>query len=350
MDKNKLSFISKEELKAEAEKHSKSNQNTSLLIVKDANEWINEAKVRPIPKMLFDEFWFEGEVCILFADTNVGKSILAVQIGDSISSGIPIHGLKMEAEKQKVLYFDFELSDKQFENRYSFNYSVHYSFDGNFKRVEINPDADIPEGCTFENFLNQCLEEIILSTVAKILIIDNITYLKNETEKAKDALTLMKMLKALKKKHSLSLLVLAHTPKRDTSRPITKNDLSGSSALMSFCDSSFAIGQSQKDKSLRYIKQIKVRQNEFIYDMDNVCLCQIMKPINFLEFRKIGYANELEHLKIVEFKEKEQKLLEASEMRKNGDSNVVISKKFGVTEGAIRKWFKSMDNENSNEE
>lgn len=350
MESINLTSITKEEFKSEIITLSSNTQNNSLLIVKEANEWINDAKIRPIPKMLFDEFWFEGEVCILYADTNVGKSILAVQIGNSISSGKPIQGLKMEAIKQSVLYFDFELSDKQFENRYSFNYSNHYSFDSNFKRVEINPDAEIPDGLSFESFLIQCLEEIILNTGSKILIIDNITYLKNETEKAKDALTLMKLLKTLKNKHSLSLLVLAHTPKRDTTRPITKNDLSGSSALMGFSDSSFAIGQSQKDLSLRYVKQIKVRQNEFVYDLDNVCLFQIMKPINFLEFKKIGYANELEHLKVIEFKEKEQKLKEVAEMRSSGMTNTEIAKNFGVTEGAVRKWLKLIDNEVSNEE
>lgn len=54
-----------------------------LLVIKPANQWLHEASVRPIPRMLFDELWFEGELCILFADTNVGKSILAVQIADA---------------------------------------------------------------------------------------------------------------------------------------------------------------------------------------------------------------------------------------------------------------------------
>lgn len=51
-------------------------------------------------------------------NTNLGKSILAVQIADSISEGESIRGFKLEAEKQKVLSFDFEMSDKQFEKRY----------------------------------------------------------------------------------------------------------------------------------------------------------------------------------------------------------------------------------------
>src|SRR5690606_40367234 len=115
----------------------------------------------------------------------------------------------------------------------------------------------------------------VLFRSAKILIIDNLTYLKNETEKAKDALPLMKHLKALKSKYGLSILALAHTPKRDLSKPITRNDLQGSKMLINFCDSSFAIGESFNDKHLRYIKQIKARNTEIIFDSENVGVCQI---------------------------------------------------------------------------
>ena len=90
-------------------------QYKKVFTVKTASRWIEQAKTRPIPQMLFGEFWFEGELCILFADTNLGKSILAVQIGNSISKGEQIRGFKLEAPKQPILYFDFELGDKQFE-------------------------------------------------------------------------------------------------------------------------------------------------------------------------------------------------------------------------------------------
>ena len=89
------------------ESNSACNTDIGLFIVQSANDWIEQAKARPIPKMLFSEFWHEGEVSILFADTNLGKSILAVQIADSISQGKPIPGFKFEAQTQKVLYFDF---------------------------------------------------------------------------------------------------------------------------------------------------------------------------------------------------------------------------------------------------
>jgi DNA primase len=71
-------------------------QNDDFFIIKSAADWIEEAKNKPIPKMLFGELWFEDEICILFADSNVGKSILAVQIADSITNGKPISHFSLE--------------------------------------------------------------------------------------------------------------------------------------------------------------------------------------------------------------------------------------------------------------
>jgi hypothetical protein len=48
--------------------------------------------------------------------------------------------------------------------------------------------------------------------------------------------------------------------------------------LINFCDSCFAIGESFTDKSIRYLKMIKARNTEHIYDADNIIECQIYKP------------------------------------------------------------------------
>ena len=333
-----------EDIKSEAEQLLKqgneAKESKGLFTVKTANRWIEQAKTRPIPQMLFNEFWFEGELCILFADTNLGKSILAVQIGNSISKGEQIRGFKLESPKQPILYFDFELGDKQFENRYSIKFEQHYNFDNNFIRVEINPDATIPEAQTFEDYLNHSLERSINETGAKVLIIDNLTYLKNETEKAKDALPLMKHLKALKNKYGLSILALAHTPKRDLSKPITRNDLQGSKMLINFCDSSFSIGESHSDKNLRYLKQIKQRNTEQIYDAENVCVCQIDKPLNFLLFEFVNFGKEWEHLKQHTEKDKENLNEKVSELKQQGRSLREIGAELGISHMKVSRILK----------
>ena len=130
-----------------------------------------------------------------------------------------------------------------------------------------------------------------------MLIIDNITYMGfSGTERARDAMPLMKTLKALKTKHNLSMLVLAHTPKRNPGKPLTVNDLQGSKMLINFADSAFAIGKSHTEPGLHYLKQIKQRSSMGEYGDANICLCRILKDDNFLKFDFIGNGHEHDHL------------------------------------------------------
>jgi RecA-family ATPase len=309
-----------------------------IFISKPTNNWIKEASLKPIPKMLFSEFWFEGELCVLFADTNVGKSILAVQIADSISQGLEIENFKIESEKQKVLYFDFEMRDKQIEKRYSNDYQNHRQFDTNFIRTELNRNsANLPNSST----ICKMIECEIIKQGAKIVIIDNLTFLSEDNEKGSIALGLMKRLKDLKEKNDLSILILAHSPKRDFNRPISNNDLGGSKMLMNFFDSALAIGKSYTNTNLRYIKQIKQRNCEHIYNEENVCICEINKGKegNNLQFQFLEFDSEYNHLNYERAKSKDETKEEAKTLRLEGLNNVRIAKELEVSEGTIRNWL-----------
>ncbi|TDY14145.1 AAA family ATPase [Meridianimaribacter flavus] len=314
-----------------------SNDQQNCFVTKPVNQWINEAKSRPIPKMLFGRFWYEGEVCILFADTNVGKSVLAVQIADSISRQKPIAEFPLEVVPQRTIYLDFELSDKQFEKRYSNNYSNHYQFSDNFLRTEINVNHELPKSVnSFEEFVVLSLKQEIKLHSPKVIIIDNITYLRSDNERAKDALSLMKELKAIAKEFKISVLVLAHTPKRDSKMQLSKNDLAGSKMLINFCDSAFAIGQSQKDKGLRYIKQIKQRNTECVYHSGNVVIFELKQKFNFLMFDFIGYDDEINHLSESNLNEKQLRNQCIADLHKQGLSNCEIARQLDISEGTVR--------------
>lgn len=341
-DKDIKIEIEKEFLIENFESISTQDNLNSCFKIKGLSEWIEEAKLRPIPKMLFSEFWYQNELCILFSDTNLGKSALSFQIANSISKGEKIPGFQLEIPPQKILYFDFELSDKQLEKRFSNDYQDHYQFNYNFKRAEINPEQDIPNGFkSFEDFLCYSIEKSIIDFDIKILFIDNITYLKHDNEKAKEALDLMKQLNHLKRKYNLSILILSHTPKRDASKPLTKNDLSGSKMLMNFCDSCFAIGESFQGNGLRYLKQIKQRNTEQIYDTYNVVVCKIENPNNFLQFSFIGFESELDHLKQLSSKTSSDRNANVLELKSQGLSNTKIAEILGCSEGTIRYIIKN---------
>jgi RecA-family ATPase len=302
-----------------------------ILAVRTVDEWMIIAKNEPIPKMLFSEFWHEGELCILFSDTNLGKSVLGIQIGNSISNGKVIPGFKLESDMQPVVYFDFEMAKKQLEVRYTNNYEDHYQFNSNFYRAEIDTEEDLPPGMDFEECLTASIERVICQLKIRILIIDNITYLRNETEKAKDALPLMKQLKALKQKYNLSILALAHTPKRDKTKPITRNDLQGSKMLINFCDSAFAIGEDANDDTLRYLKQIKQRNTSQVYGDKNVCICRLNKPHNFLQYEFTGFGKENSHLRERNESEDERLLQQVTELHAAGKTLREIGAELGIS-------------------
>ncbi len=275
--------------------------------VRTVNDWIAEAKPKPVPKMLFGELCLEGELAILFADTGKGKSLLAVQIAESIARGRSIEPFEMNAKPKNVLYLDFELSEKQLEMRYAADHDAekseylnhHHKFSNRFQRVEVRTEA-LFSGDTkaFNVQLRRLIEPLVRESHARVLIIDNITYLKRTAESTRESTPLMKELQRLKRELGISILVIAHTPKRDTRRPIAVNDLQGSKVIANFADNIFAIGQSKLDVSQRYIKHIKPRSTELIYSSAHVPTFRILKlGRKFLGFEFCGFRPESEHLK-----------------------------------------------------
>lgn len=296
--------------------------NVGMFTIKTANQTIQDAALRPNPDALWLSLWYEGEVCCLFSDSNLGKSIYAVQIGADIA-----------AKGKKVLYFDFELSDKQFQLRYSDDNGNLNHFPNDLYRVEINRDA--MDATNFEDEIITNIEQTAIKTNAKVMIIDNLTYLCVASEKGDLAGSLMMRLMGLKRKYDLSMLILAHTPKRLMSNPITQNDLAGSKKLYNFFDSVFAIGQSAKDNNLRYIKQLKVRYGNYTYDSDNVIVCSIEKVNTMLQFVFVEYATEREHLKERTDKDDAELVAQIKELSANGKSIRLIANELGISKKKV---------------
>src|SRR5262245_59985791 len=70
---------------------------------------------------LYGDFWRTGEVCVLFGESVVGKSLLATQIAEVIARGAQdsINGLPTVTNPHRVIYFDFERTHEQFSRIYS---------------------------------------------------------------------------------------------------------------------------------------------------------------------------------------------------------------------------------------
>lgn len=288
------------------------------LLSKSANQTILKSMSSPDPKNLYKDLWFEDEICCLFADSNAGKSILAVQLADHIS------------QHESVLYLDCELTAKQFQLRYTDTATnqVH-TFPDNFYRAELNPEQIDPH--RYEECIIHGLIQETHRVGAKIIIIDNLSYLCTSAEKGESAGEFMRLLRELRSNYGYSILIIAHTPKRNLSTPITQNNLAGSKLLYNYFDSCFAIGMSSKGQDYRYIKQIKVRNGQYIYTASNVLTCRLVKKEAFLHFEYTGTEPESVHLVQLSSEYQQERIQKILSLHKEGLTNRGIARQMGTT-------------------
>ena len=311
-----------------------------LFHIHPANYWLEGPGQAARAKPLFGNFWLEGELCTLFADTNMGKSLLAVQLADSLSRGVPIGPFGLGVPPQTVLYLDFELTTAQFEQRYA-DGNGRYRFSQRFYRAEYNVLHQLATGDkNFMQYVSLAITSAVKKTGATVVIIDNITFLRRGIESAAAALPLMQQLNKLKIRHGLSILVLAHTPKRNPQLPLGRNDLHGSKMLLNFCDAAIAMGESHTQPGLRYLKQIKQRSATETYGANNVCLGHFQRSKSFLKFVFTGYGRENDHLLRRRTLPPEKLHTEARQLSTEGLSQRQIARQLNVAVGTVNKALK----------
>ena len=176
-----------------------------------------------------------------------------------------------------------------------------------------------------------------------MVILDNLTFACINAEKAESAGEFMKKIIFLKNQYKLTLIVVAHTPKLRGYNPLSQYDLAGSAKLVSLFDAGIAIGRSAKDTNLRYLKQVKVRTGEYIYDEDNVIVCELMHSNGWLHFEIRGYECESDHLKVPIDTYDEDQLNEVQKLKDQGLSYREIAQQTGLSLGGVQRRLKKLE-------
>jgi len=302
-----------------------------MLKIRTANDRLKEAAFQPTPNNLFNSLVFENETTIIFADTEVGKSILAVQIGNEIS------------EKLRTLYVDMELSTKQFGMRYSEESETkeitNYPFNDNLLITSL---ADSHQNLSEEENefdIFKEVENLISENNIECLIFDNVSMISTgDVDRAYSVIPLMKKFKEMKEKYGLTLIIVDHTKKRNEYIPISINDLNGSKMKANLVDSVFYIGKSRQSENMRYILQLKNRSAEKSYTQDSVLECEIIKKDTFLQFNFLdALGSELDHIKQVPKVDKKERNSKIISLFLDGTNKTQIGNEVGLHESSIRK-------------
>lgn len=244
----------------------------------------------PMAKKMFGEFWFEGELCILFGRTNTGKSNLAFQIAMGIAKeSSDSEHFTYEGDPKTILYFDLELSERQVSSRLKGAKGTGDRF------LRVSYDSAFFHDSKTQQTAFEEIDQMIKEYKPAALILDNISVFHPDNEKASDATGLLNQLNGLKRRHNLPILAIGHTPKISTGVPIEITHLQGSAQMGNLIDSAFAIGTT-KDMNRKYLKQVKVRETEFRYDSENVLLIEFSQEGDWVHFVPVEQTQEYELL------------------------------------------------------
>lgn len=323
MDKNNKKSI-ENQLKKAVEKINK----LSPLVTKKAQDFVDESKNLPDLSRLFGTFWQSGELTLLAGDTGIGKSLLAVEILDNISSGkSKLLDQDIDSHDLVVAYFDFELSDLQFSKRYR-----NHQFNSKFFRSRFNYNCENAELFSIRNLLDKVRE-----IGAEAIVLDNISSTSlRPTQETDVALELMRELKKLTLE-GISCLAIAHTPKFSNIGSLEINHMAGSKVLANFADSIFFINRSKENFSYRYLKQVKARNSE---QMEDVIVCSIEETNGNLGFKFIRYDDESNHLYSHKDKDRETIKEEVLSLKTEGKSVREIAKILGISRSKTQRLLK----------
>ncbi|HMT09318.1 MAG TPA: AAA family ATPase [Pyrinomonadaceae bacterium] len=345
----------------------------SMLYLKSMSEFVEDCQYAGELEQMFGPLWLENEVAVMYGTPGTGKSVLAMQIAESIARGTRISPFDTVKRRKKlrpkrVLYLDFELTREQIALRYSVHNGTKlvepYKFADELFRTEMYWNGYIDDG--YEDFTDMLFDNIRLlieENGIQVLIIDNISYLsRKSTSNPAVAAKVMGRLQQLRREKFVSILVIAHTPKHPDTKPLKEMDIQGSIDLVKFADSMFVLGKSRVGANYFYLKHIKSRSGVKFGENDEVAVFQIAKrdvaatfgleskgTANFLSAKFVAYEAETDHVSFVftpqrqsnSWRRNARRVEKARAMARNGMGVVLIAKALRTSQSSVHSMLKS---------
>jgi len=287
--------------------------------VEKMNKCIDDAHQLPPLVPLYPDIVLEGDLCIIFGQSGIGKTIFAMQIARHIAEN-----------GKRLLYVDCEMTPRQLGNRYE-----TANFPPTFLRAEMDrehPAEDVLKG----------IEEVAAANHVEVVFIDNITALGQSLDRSADAGTLMASLNTLKKRYNWTLVVLNHIPKMYSDNiPLSLSAMQGSAKINQLIDDAIGIAQSCIDSNLVYVKQCKWRNGELTMGADHVAVYERRKDeYGNLGFTLRGIATEQEHLSVESGNEREEMKARIRELSAKGMTQTAIAEQLGTSQSKVSRLLK----------
>jgi RecA-family ATPase len=212
-----------------------------------------------------EEILLENGTSSISGQSNVGKSILALQFAMSVAMGVPFLTFNVPRPR-KVLLVQFEMMDAHMKTRVD--------------KCMAGMMAQYPHkiGLLRDNLLITSMENIkiftdqykaiegnLMSGDFDVCVVDNL-YSSSGTQLHKnDALTqLMSRIDELRKEYQCAFMMISHHKKLEEKRPLEHSMVYGGSYFVNFLDNLVQVANTGRHNQLKVFKITKIRtENEF---------------------------------------------------------------------------------------
>ena len=285
-----------------------------------ANQCISDAmRVNPVAP-LFDEFWREGELALLFGAHATGKSVLAVQIADALARGTPLVGFRMSKARHKVLFVDLDCSDAQFHARYA-----PHKFPERLYRDRPPSNVDLCEW----------LRATVKENGFRVVIIDSLLAIKRTHDGIRETLAAMRRLKQIRDELGISILAVTDAFEPVGTWLVSEVDMKRSRVLCTVADSVFAMGRKGRPEGGRYLVQVRSRNAAAVWDHRNAPVGTITR----LESGLLGF--EFDERFAPQLDEETRRLLvKMNILRSRGESFRSIATTLGIPKTKAHSLWK----------
>ena len=247
---------------------------------------------RDLPEVQYicDEILLESGTTGIAGMSNVGKSILALQLAISISMGVPFMGQFVVPKPRKVLFIQFEMLDQMVQERLS---------KGIKALVDIYPTCEeyLVQNLKIASFEDKRLFDDAYGTIEKnlmtaqydVLVIDNLYTSSNIAMDKNDKLQeLLARITELKLKYKIAMVMVSHHKKMAEKQPLDHFMVFGGSTYVNWLDNLVQVANTGRSKDLKVFKITKTRTASDYHNVpcgikidgseDTLCM-QYIKPL-----------------------------------------------------------------------
>lgn len=239
---------------------------------------------------LVSKYLYEGELSIFVSMANKGKTIVAVQMAIDLANGeSTIFNMETPPRKQNVWYYNFEMSAPQMKKRLTGKDGTAIEFPENVLMINC-------KGCyeDVDSFLNAlAMDAETKITGNTVVFIDTITdlcpqFFSKEVSHVLRSLSTIQEHVKRSTGFSLTVVLESHTTKINDSEPLGFDNMKGGVNQSNLTDSIFALGVAHGKKGYRYMKNLKLRNDE---EPDEVDVIEIARS-NYVRPHFVKTAKE----------------------------------------------------------